>query len=129
MSSSVRKTETVTNSGQGVEQVHSAIENLEKLYELRGRDQVASFISNNLFLNPLLNEAHSRIKGYFPGASLFLESFSQPEAPEESYLTIFINPALKAKEAIQKLDQLDAEWWADTLSSTQGKLSINLEFT
>lgn len=103
---------------------------LEKAFILRNREKVLGFIQNNPFLVPLLMEAHSKIEFYFPASQLFLEASPEAEmlTMDKSSLTIFIDSGLTAKEALEKLDQFDEEWWGDVLSTTQGKLSVNLEF-
>lgn len=63
-----------------------------------------------------------------PHSPLFLEVFTDSEAVNESQLVIFIATNLTPDKAVERLDQLDEDWWLDALEQSQGKLCINLEF-
>jgi hypothetical protein len=82
----------------------------------------------NPFLIPLLREAYTHIRKYFPSSKLFLEVVSDPEAINEQQLVVFIAANQDLDGASEALNQLDKDWWLDTLESTQDKLCITLEF-
>src|SRR4051812_32300169 len=75
------------------------------------RKQVLDFIGDFPFLSPLLAEAPGFIEKYFPTSKLSLKKFIDPEAADKSHLVIFISSNYAPKETLEKLDQLDDEWW------------------
>lgn len=101
---------------------------LERLYVFRNRAEVIWFLEKYPFLVSLLLEAYDKIGKYFPHSPLFLEVFTDSEAVNESQLVIFIATNLTPDKAVERLDQLDEDWWLDALEQSQGKLCINLEF-
>jgi hypothetical protein len=101
---------------------------LEKLYYLTGRYQVLGFIEKNSFLVPLLLEAPGKIKKFFPNSPLFLKLVADPEEINQVELVIFIGTNHNSDEAFNKLDQLEEDWWLDTLIQARCKLSIMTKY-
>jgi hypothetical protein len=118
-----------TNS-QALPSASSDVFNLhiDKLYIFREANEVTSFLEENLFLIPLLQEAYTHIKRHFPLSDVVLEVVTDPEIMGQKDLVVFIVVKQKAEEASQALDRLDEEWWLDTLDRAEDKLHITLEF-
>jgi len=102
--------------------------NIENLYLFRDANEVRSFLEENPFLIPLLQEAHIHIKEYFPDSDVVLEVVTDPEIMGEKELVASIVVEQNVEEACETLDRLDEEWWLDTLDTAQGQLHIGLEF-
>ena len=102
--------------------------NIGNLYIFRDTNDVTSFLEENLFLLPLLQEAYTQTKEYFPDSDLALEVINSSEAIGEEQLFVFIVVKGNAEEASQEIDHLDQEWWLDNMKRAQDKLCIALEF-
>jgi len=101
---------------------------LSAKYTFRNLFKVTEFIKNNPFLIPLLLDAEKNIGKYFLNNELFLEIVHDVEDPDFEELMIFIRTNLPPKEALDKLDRIDEEWWLDASLESKGKLNINIEF-
>jgi len=112
------------------------LQQLEQLYIFRGQTEVVQFLEAHPFLVPLLLEAYGKIKTYFSDAQLFLKVVADPEAIDDNLetlddhkeLVIFIATDLDPDKAIDRLNQLDENWWLDVSDQAEGKLNIHLEF-
>jgi hypothetical protein len=102
--------------------------NIDKLYIFRDVNDVTSFLEENSFLVPLLQEAYTHIKRHFPDSDVVLEVVTDPEIMDEKALVAFIVVKQTAKEASQALNRLDKEWWLNALERAEDKLHITLEF-
>ncbi len=101
---------------------------IENLYIFREANEVTSFLEENPFLIPLLQEARMHIKRYFPASDVVLEVVTDPEIMGEKDLVAFIVVELDVDEACDTLDRLDDEWWLDASDRAQGQFHIALEY-
>lgn len=101
---------------------------LEQLYNFRKPAEVSRFLEVNPFLIPLLREAYTHIRKYFPSSKLILEAVADPEAIDEEQLVVFIAANHDPDEASEALNRLDEDWWLDAMERAQDKLCITLEF-
>ena len=90
--------------------------------------EVSRFLEVNPFLIPLLKEAFTLIRKYFPSSKLILEAVADPEAIDEEQLVVFIAANHDPDEASEALHRLDEDWWLDAMERAQDKLCITLEF-
>jgi len=97
-------------------------------YTFHNSFETTKFIKNNSFLVPLLLEAEKVIREYFTDEELFLEVIHDAEDIDFEELIIFIHTNLSPKEALDRLDKIDEEWWIDASIKSKGKLNINIEF-
>src|SRR5260221_57661 len=104
------------------------IQQLEEQYIFRKPERVSEFLEIHPFLKPILQEARAKIADYFPDSSVFLEIFVEPEEIASSRLVAYIKSGFSAEETLEKLHQLDNDWWLDAVDKTDEKLSINVEF-
>ncbi|MBC7259156.1 MAG: hypothetical protein H5T65_07895 [Chloroflexi bacterium] len=105
------------------------VQGISTLYDFVRRDEVVQFLGAYPFLAPLLIEARRKIAEVFGHASrVVLEVITDPEAPADRELFAFVQADLPPDEALQKLNQLDQEWWLDKIDEAQGKLCIHVEF-
>ena len=102
--------------------------NIENLYILREANEVTSFLEENPFLIPLLQEARVHIKRYFPDSDVVLEVLTDPEIMGEKDLVAFIVVEMDVDEACDILDRLDDEWWLDASDRAEDLLCIALEY-
>lgn len=100
---------------------------LERFYGLREPAEVVNFLSNNFFLFALLLQAYDWARKYFPSSKLFLEIIDEPEV-EDTRMVISISTNLAPSEALNRLEQLDEDWWLTASSRAKGKLAITVEF-
>ncbi len=102
---------------------------IENFYSFRNRLEIFEFLRNHLFLIPLLQEAPNQITKYFgTSLQLILEVITDPEATEDHELILFIHTDLSPDEALDKLEQLDENWWLDASVNADGKLCVHVEF-
>jgi hypothetical protein len=85
-------------------------------------------LSENNLLIPLLFEACARIMACFDDTKMALEVLSDPEAPSDLQLVVYIQTHLPPNDAIAKLDQFDDEWWLEASQRADGKLCIHIEY-
>jgi len=97
---------------------------LNNKYTLKTVRDVYDFIGNNPYLLPLLMEAYSRIRNFFPSEILFLEVATDPDEIGDKQLVIYICTDLSPQEAIDKLNQLDDNWWLNASDASDSKLLI-----
>lgn len=101
---------------------------LKQFYTFRDSERVEKFLEKHPFLVPLLFEAPAEIQHYFPGDELFLEAVLDPEAAsledEELFLLIFTK--IEPEESVEKLWQLDENWWLKASDRSLNKLEITL---
>ncbi len=90
--------------------------------------EVSHFLEVNPLLIPLLREAFTLIRKYFPSSKLILEAVADPEAIDEEQLVVFIAATHDPDEASEALNRLDEDWWLDAMERAQDKLCITLEF-
>jgi uncharacterized protein (UPF0332 family) len=102
--------------------------NLDKLYIFRDADEVTDFLEENPFLIPLLQEAYTHIKEYFPHSDVVLEVDTDPEIMGVKDLVAFIVVEQAVEEACDTLDRLDQEWWLDASDRGQDLFHIALEY-
>ncbi len=103
------------------------IPDLRSLYMFRDISRVSLFLRNNPFLINILVGAWFNIRERFTSNSpLVLEVVSDPEEPGCDQLFIFIQTRLPAELAIERLHQLDDEWWLDAMSDDD-KMTIDIE--
>jgi len=101
---------------------------LEQLYIFREKAEILHFLEAKKFLLPLLEDAYTTIRSYFPASDLLLEVVIDPEITHERQLVIFIAIKENAEEASEALDKLDEDWWMGNMDRAQGSLCITLEF-
>ena len=112
----------------GLEYLHRELTLLNRIYTFRKPSEVSDFLSDNVYLVPLLVEAYGKIREYFPSAKLILEVVADPEADKEKELVIFICTNLPPDEALDRLELLDRNWWLDASLDSIEKLCIHVEF-
>src|SRR5262249_11405891 len=98
------------------------------LYVFRNANDVTSFLEENPFLIPLLQEARIQIKRYFPDSDVVLEVVTDPEIMGEKELVASIVVGQNVEEACDTLDRFDEEWWLDASDRAEGQLHVGLEF-
>jgi hypothetical protein len=105
------------------------IESLEKLYTFKGKTEVLQFFEKYPFLVPILLEGYKPTHQYFPDAKLFLQVVTDPEAAsqDDDMLWIYIERPkdFEPETAIDRLEQLDDDWWIDAEKRAQGKIFIS----
>jgi hypothetical protein len=100
---------------------------IDSSYLVRDRDRVFAFVDRNPELVEPLLEARSRCSEYFPGAQCALGVFMDPgeESPEELVISIMIDD--ESDGVIEKLDEIDSNWWINQSEEVRSKLVIRAE--
>jgi len=101
---------------------------IEQLYRLRNPEEVWHFLGAHQYLVPLLVEAQSHIRKYFPTADLVLEYVVDPEVADEKQVAIYIATEQDVDEAHDALERFDRDWWLDASDQADDDLYITLEF-
>lgn len=100
---------------------------LTNLYTLKEFEEVFDYLESYSYLITLLEEAYFEIRRYFSNEKLTLEVMNDMETNEEMLL-LLINTNLNQKEARQKLNRFDENWWIDASLFAFSKLCIQVEF-
>ena len=100
---------------------------LSEIYVFRRSPEVKEFLTDNIYLISLVVDAYEKIGEYFPQATLILEVVSDPEDNTRE-LVIFIHTDLPPDDALNRLEQLDENWWLKASLDAGGKLCIHIEF-
>ena len=101
---------------------------LKQFYTFRDSERVEKLLEKHPFLVPLLLEAPAEIQHDFPGDELFLEAVLDPEAAslEDEELFLLIVTKIDPEESVEKLWQLDDNWWLKASDLSLNKLEITL---
>jgi hypothetical protein len=109
--------------------VNDRIKGLRELYDLTDDAAVESYLAQYPFLANVLYAAHAKIRKYFGlNDRLSLKVVEEPDMKDSRRLFVLIHTALRPRDAISVLDELDRGWWLGALSAAEGKLSIDLEY-
>lgn len=106
----------------------SNVETLERLFVLRSRVDVLSYLAENPILVRLLIDASEQIDRYFLTTSRYLRVTSDPEDSGVSQLILSIQTTLDPSQALPRLWEFDEQWWLTSASRGGGKLIINLDY-
>ena len=87
------------------------VERLERLYVIRGRDEVLQFLQDRQFLLPELFTLPELIQHYFPDVPLSLQFHLDPEEPGLDHLHVGIPTNLAIEPALDQLERLEEYWW------------------
>jgi hypothetical protein len=105
------------------------IDELHELYEFTDDVAVENFLWENSFLIDFLPLAATKVREYFgPDNPLALRIVKEPDARDGRRLFVLIHTALRPKEALARLDELDQDWWLDALPATRAKLTIDIYY-
>ncbi len=86
---------------------------IKELYQLRNTEEVWRFLEVHQDLVPLLIEAHSHIRKYFPIADLVLEYAPDPEIAGEEQLLVLIAFGQNVDQDHEALQRFNHDWWFD----------------
>lgn len=103
------------------------IEALEHLYTFRGRTEILQFLDKYPFLVPVLLEAPEKIRNCFPNPSCFWK-LCQMLKSSTGYLVLSILMKLEPDDAVDKLNQMDMEWWIHTPYEVRKNVCTILEY-
>lgn len=105
---------------------------LDQNYFYKGKKEkkeVYRFIQEQPVLLPLLLEVPKRVKQYFGALTeVWLEVVSDPEYPNNNQLIAFITTELEPEKAVEKLNQMDEEWWLEVSDNGLGQLEFLLRY-
>jgi hypothetical protein len=117
---------TVLNTWEDKSSIETHIDLLDKFYTFRGYTKVFSFLRSYSFLIPILFEALGEIDNYFPDRlGLSLEVVQDLENQEEK---LFLKITSFYPNSYELLDNLDDNWWLDTMDKAKFKMNIDLEY-
>ena len=103
------------------------LDSLETVYALRNRDAVRAFIELHPRLMPVLQHAPREIHKCFPDARFSLELSVDPEEPDFVELVVWIATRYDPAAAVERLLQLNRDWWLSAMRQVENKLAINVE--
>jgi hypothetical protein len=101
---------------------------LNKKYDFRPKEKVRSFLIKYPFLIKILDDAFIEIRKAFPNDPLHLEFYRDPENFRFTQLFIVIMSDGEPVETLQKLSQLEDDWWMDNINRAKNKLSITVSY-
>ncbi len=79
---------------------------------------------------PLLLEAPTYVYRQFPDATMFLEVLVHPQgsASDDDEMVIHVTTQLDADDALDRLWELDRDWWLKASETVAGRLMIDIDF-
>jgi len=92
-----------------IEKTTGLLEQLEQLYVVDQPAAVADYLEQNPSLWPLLQEAHTNIRQFFPDSPLILESHTATNA-DDAPLVIAVHPTTDLDDALIQFNQLKFKW-------------------
>jgi len=101
---------------------------IEKRFFLKEPEQITKFLALNPYLIPVLSETANILDRYFPGGNYNLHWYVDPEIAAFKWLTIEIPTKYSPREASDRLNRFDDEWWIDNEYKTNGNVIVNVEF-
>lgn len=101
---------------------------LEKVYFFKEKSQVIRFLNENSYLIPLLFDTAKVIEQYFPDYKPKLRYPVDQEVIDSTRLYIDIPTKYSPKEALDKLDKFEDNWWLENEYKGKGNLTLNVEF-
>lgn len=110
-----------------VRALEAASESLKHFYGLRNPEEIVGFIDKNAHLVSWLVLMRARIRKHFPGSQPYLEVISDPEV-DDVRLVVFVKVDCEPNEAIERLDEFDAEWSSMTPNQADQNLTVTVEF-
>lgn len=116
---------SVSYTWEDKDKIETSIEMLERVYTFQGYMNITTYLKNNYFLIPILFEALGEIENYFPNAKNILEVVRDSDSNQEK---LFLKIMSSAHNSLELLDELDENWWLDTLPRTKLKMNIDLEY-
>jgi hypothetical protein len=126
ISAPVSSAVTTLNIWEDRNSLETHIDLLDKIYTFQDYVEVSSFLKSYKFLIPILYEALGEIDNYFPNRlGLSLQVVNDLENHEEK-LYLKINSL--SPNSYDLLDDLDDNWWLDTIPKARFKMNIDLEY-
>lgn len=105
------------------------IAKLRRLYEFREDAEIEAFLEEHPSMIQVLLGAYDKIREYFGFRSRIVLKISRdPEARGDGQLFVLIQTRLRPKAARTLLSVLSQEWWHDKYPSTEGNMTISLEY-
>jgi hypothetical protein len=101
---------------------------INKIYCIIDSPEVSDFLDKHQELFSIILEAETQIRKYFLNDRLSLKIVTDPEIANWKNLMITIHTKLNADQALDRLKQLDNDWWLDVFSQVGGKLNIYIDF-
>jgi hypothetical protein len=112
----------------GAKSVERKIKMLGESYSFRRPEDVYALLHEDASLVDITHEAYIKIRKYFASDDLFMEAFSDPNAPNSKELLISIATDLSPDEAIKNLDAFDEDWWLNASMNYDSNLCIKVEY-
>jgi addiction module HigA family antidote len=94
-------------------------------YSIQSPNEVRRFLAAHDFLPPFLIEAIEPLRQYFPGHALSLSVQTDPDTRVKKLL-LSIDIQNNPDQAMQRLDQMDAEWWFNISPKVRDLVLITL---
>ena len=102
---------------------------IEKVYVLRGPDEIQAFLKTAPYLVDLLKAAYPFLQKQFgDNVQVALEVIDDPEVEDWRTLFGYILTSLPVDEALSRLNRFDEGWLAHQSDQVQAQLAFNLEF-
>jgi hypothetical protein len=91
----------------------TSIEEIQRLYVIKGDKEVKSFIESNPYLLDVLKEAKIKIDEFFSKnySHLELKLFVSPEEDDRELIATIVTPSLTFDESFHLLENFDNSWW------------------
>lgn len=91
--------------------------------------EVVSFLYENSFLLPIIQEARNEVEKYFKDVKkdLRLRLFEDPETGGKKIILV-IMVSMSTDEALERFEALRQGWWLKVFGKTQWKMSVDIDF-
>ena len=104
-----------------------ALDRVRAAYEFSDEDEVTARLEEYPFLIPLLEEARGYLAKHFgPDAPVRIDPASDITGEDRS-LFARVATDLPPRQALDRLNDFDEEWWLDALSASRNLLHFDVE--
>ena len=101
----------------------------ERLFDIRDKKNVESYLKENPSLVGTLLEVKEKIKKYFPEEALALDVTVDPHGHSETkQLIVYVVTDRSAIDAHNRLEEFDNNWWLQQLTEIGPLCSVEIEF-
>ena len=116
-------------NGSLIKETELKLRKLQGFYAFQDAAEILRFVRAYPSAVDILSEALPYLERLFgPAPQVILEVTFDPESEGSEELFGYIQTSLPVEEALDRLHQLDQEWFLAQISRVRGRLNFNLEF-
>ncbi|MCK8823833.1 hypothetical protein [Fuchsiella alkaliacetigena] len=110
-----------TSSGEAI-----LLSSLGDYYDIRNWQEVGEFLVEHPYLQDVLFEAKDKIQEYFGDTKIVLTKEVDPEISDLTCLYAYIHASIPFDEALEKVKQIEYEWYIENMDRINGRFFIDV---